>query len=111
MVEIHISADTLKITTEAVHNVLMFGSYEHVYQQVPQTTLDGAFRAEFEDHQYGTVCLSRKKVMVTLRARDGRLYVINADAFRDVMHGKIPRATVSEVVYTRSKGKKTSILA
>jgi len=110
-VEIHIGADTFELTTDEIHQVLMFGSYEHVYLRVPQTTLDGCLRGECDLQQAGTIGLSKTKRSVTLRSRDGRLYVINADALRDVMHGKIPRATVSEIVSKHSVKNQTQLSA
>lgn len=96
---IHIGTNTYVIPGEALHLVLMYGSSQEIFLRVPQTTLD---RREPSLQEAGTISLSHTKKSVKVQPRDGRLYVINADALRDVMHGNIPRATVSEVVYTRT---------
>lgn len=104
-VGIHIGLDIYEISTETAHRVLMYGAHCEILRRIPQTRLDPCGSHEATLQRAGTVTLSKTRVTVTLRPKDGRLYVINADALRDVMHGKIPRATVSEAIFAKSESK------
>lgn len=111
-VGIHVDPDTYEIETKALSHVMMWGSTEGVYQMVSQTTLDDSGAVKTSLQQIGTVKLSKSKRSVTVMRQDRRLFVISAEALRDVMHGKIPRATVSEIVnVSKSDSKKQATLA
>jgi hypothetical protein len=90
---------TYEVLIEAVADVLCYGSYADIYRRIQQTTLDGTGDAAAVLNQAGTISMSRTKRSVIVRPRDGKKYVINADALRDVMRDKLLRATISEVVF------------
>ena len=92
-VGIRIDTDLYEIEAKALSHVMMWGSIEGVYQQVQQTTLDESGTVKTALQQIGTVKLSKSKRSVT------------------VMHGKIPRATVSEIVNQKPDPKKQATLA
>ncbi len=94
---IHIDQDVYELTIPAIQHVLSGVSAEELYRRIPQTTFDECNVAQ-PLQLWGTIALSRTRKSVVIRPRDDRLYLINAEALRDVMHGRIPRATVSEVV-------------
>lgn len=94
---IHIGRTMYEISDQAVQHLLMYGLYSLIYQRGLQNTLELA----------GRISLSPNKQSVMVQPNDGRLYIINADALRDVMRGKIPRATVSEVVFSKPREQKT----
>ena len=96
---IHIGHDDYELTIPAVQHVLSGVSAEELYRRIPQTTFDDCNVAQ-PLQLWGTIALSRTRRSVVIRPRDGRLYLINAEALRDVMHRKIPRASVSEIVKT-----------
>jgi len=106
-VEIHIGPATYDLTADAARQVLVYGSFQEIYKEVPQVTLDGSGR---EVGGFVTLSRTRRSVTVKLKTgRPGRLYLINAEALRDVMRGKIPRATVSEVVFAPGSGKTPAV--
>ncbi len=96
---IHIGQDVYELTIPAVQHVLSGVSAEELYRRIPQTVFDECNVAS-PLQVWGTIALSRTRRSVVIRPRDGRLYLINAEALRDVMHRKIPRASVSEIVKT-----------
>jgi hypothetical protein len=101
MVEIHIGPAAYDLTADAARQVLVYGSFQEIYKQVPQVTLDGSGR---EVGGFITLSRTRRSVTVKLKTgRPGRLCLINAEALRDVMRGKLPRAAVSEVIFAGSK--------
>lgn len=102
---------TYEITTETAHQVLMYGAHCEILRRIPQTQLDPFGSHEALLQRAGTITLSRTRVTVTVRPKDGRLYVINADALRDVMHGKIPKAAVSEAIFRKPESNKQATLA
>ena len=103
---------TYEILISAIIDVLDYGSYADIYRRVQQTTFNndtGSHESVLQ--QDGAISLSNTKRSVKIRPKDGRLYVINADALRDVMRGNIPRATVSEVVFSKPERKQTTLAA
>lgn len=101
-VGIHIDPDAYELEARALSHVMAYGSTEGLYQQISQSTFEGS-GIKTGLQQAGTVKLSKTKRVVTVRLQNGRLFVINAAALRDVMHDKIPQAAVSEIVNSPTK--------
>jgi hypothetical protein len=111
--EIHIGPAAYFLDEEAVREVLVYGSVREVYQNLPQAIIGDAGIAAGREVG-GFVRLSRRRQSVTVKlktTRPGRLYIINAEALRDVMRGKIPRATVTEVIFAAPGSGKTPAAA
>jgi len=109
LVEIRIETESYVVPVPSVQRVLHSGSDEVIYQHVPQTTLGDEGSAIEHAQVAGTITLSRTHRSVTVRPNPGwRLFLINAEAFRDVMRGILPRATVSEIINHKSKSRQLS---
>lgn len=94
---------TYEVPAKSVQRVLAYGAHEDLFRRVRQTTLDSASGLK----GCGTISMSKTRKSVTIRPPGERLYLINADALRDVMRGKIPIATVCEVIFQRPAAKRS----
>jgi len=90
---------TYEVAVTSIQRVLAYGSHEDLFRRVSQASLDG-----YSDLKgWGSISMSETRISVKVRPNGGRLYLINADALRDVMRGKTPFAAVSEVVFSQPK--------
>jgi hypothetical protein len=94
---------TYEILISAISEVLVYGSHEDLYRRVQQTTLGADEKPVAVLVPSGTIGMSRTKRSVIVQPTGGRMYIINADALRDTLRGKILRATVSEVITSKTK--------
>lgn len=88
------SGDTYHVPVSIMRGIVAECRKDVIRVRKTQMSLDGSVW-----YPAGSIGLSKTGKAISIHPYTGRHYVINAEAMREVLRGKIPSVTISEVMY------------